>query len=390
MLQHDFDEKVDRANTASYKWDKYPAGVIPLWVADTDFRAPQPVVDALSSRVAHGVFGYTWNHGSFERSTKGWAARRHGWDIDVSQVYFAPSVVAGIGLAIRALTAPGDNVVIQPPVYPPFAGVTRNNGRVPLGNPLVRRDGAWHIDFDDLEAKLADPRSTLFLLCNPHNPTGRRFSREELLRMGELCLKHKVRVLSDEIHSDFVFTGRHIPFPTLSPELADISTVCISPSKTFNLADLRASAMITPGGEIAADIKKELAADGVGRCSLSILAYDTAYADCDYYADQVRDYLGKNLDRAVRRINGNIPGITAYKPEATFLLWLDCRELGFSQPELVRFFLDKAKVALNSGTDFGSEGEGFMRMNVGCPAATLDEALGRIERAVRDAKPAAS
>ncbi|MDR2076184.1 MAG: aminotransferase class I/II-fold pyridoxal phosphate-dependent enzyme, partial [Desulfovibrio sp.] len=211
MFYHDFHEYIDRSGTASSKWDRYPAGILPLWVADTDFKAPQPVIDALARRVAHGVFGYTWEHGSFERSTRAWTGRRYGWSVETAWVHFSPSVVTSLGLAVRALTAPGENVVIQPPVYPPFAAIPRDNGRVPLGNPLFCRKGIWHIDFDDLEKKLAHPRSTLFLLCNPHNPTGRCFTEEELLRMGELCRKHNVRVLSDEIHADFVFTGRHIP-----------------------------------------------------------------------------------------------------------------------------------------------------------------------------------
>ncbi len=390
MLHHNFDQIINRCNPASSKWDSYPADVIPMWVADTDFRAPQPVIDALARRVAHGVFGYTWDHGSFERSTRDWVGRRYGWDIETDWVHFTPSVVTGLGLAVRALTEPGDNVVIQPPIYPPFFSIPRDNGRIPLANPLIPRDGTWRIDFEDLEAKLADPRSTLLLLCSPHNPTGRSFTREELLRMGELCLKHNVRVLSDEIHADFVYTGRHTPFAMLSPELAAISAVCLSPSKTFNIADLRMAAMVTPGDETGKMVKREIAAAKFDHCSLGDLAYHAAYTECDYYADQVRDYLSKNLDRAVRDFSETIPEIAAYKPEATFLLWLDCRKLGLAQPELVSFFLNKAKVALNSGTDFGPEGKGFMRLNVGCPVVVLGEALGRIERAVREMRSAVS
>jgi cystathionine beta-lyase len=339
-------------------------------------------VEALANRVAHGVFGYTGENGSFERSTQSWVKRRYDWDIDTSWVQCIPSVVTSIALVIRALTAPRESVLIQPPVYPPFAVVTQDNGRVPVGNPLLRRDGTWNIDFDDLEDKLASPRTTLLLLCNPHNPTGRCFTREELRRIGELCLKHGVHVLSDEIHSDFIFSGRHIPFPSLSTELARISSVCLSPSKTFNMADLRVSSLIIPDEALREKVKRELAASRLGRCSLSIQAYNTAYTECDYYADQVKEYLGKNLEYAIGYIAEKIPSLSACMPEATFLLWLDCRKLGLSQPDLMSFFLDKAKVALNSGTDFGLEGEGFLRMNTGCPRVTLTEALGRMERAV--------
>lgn len=386
MLKHNFDEIIDRSNTASKKWDTYPKGVIPMWVADTDFKSPQPVIDALAKRVAHGLFGYTWEHGSFERSTKGWLKRRFNWDIETSWVDFTPSVVAGLAVVVRALTAPGDNVLIQTPIYPPFMAVPTANDRVPLKNSLVWKDGRYQVDFEDLEKKLADPRTTLMILCSPHNPSGRCFSREELLRMGELCLKHNVYVLSDEIHSDFIYKGEHIPFPTLSPELARISVVSINPSKTFNIADLRVAALITPDDELRAKVKKAVVASKFGHCSLGIIAYDVAYTECDYYADQVREYLGKNIDYAVRYFAEKIPQITTYKPEATFLLWLDCKKLGLSQPELVSFFVEKAKVACNSGTDFGTEGEGFMRMNLGCPLSVVQEALGRIERAVNALK----
>ena len=389
MLQHDFDESIDRSGTFSMKWDAYPQGVIPMWVADTDFKSPQPVIDALAKRVAHGVFGYTWGHGSFERSTKAWLSRRFGWDIDTAWVEFVPSVVTGLAMAVRALSMPGDNVVMLTPTYPPFFTVTEANGRKIASSSLVWRDGAWQVDFLDLEARLADPKSSLFLFCNPHNPCGRCFTRRELLRIGELCLRHKVSVLSDEIHADFIHQGTHIPFPALSPEMAGISAVSINPSKTFNLPDLRVASIITPGADMRAKIRKETVAAQFGRSSLSILAYDVAYTECDYYADQVREYLGKNIDYAVSYFNEKIPAIAAYKPEATYLLWLDCRELGLPQDQLVKFFIEKARVAFNSGTNFGPEGEGFMRMNLGCPLKTLKEALGRIERAVKELeKPA--
>lgn len=384
-MQHDFDAIIDRSGTYSKKWDAYPKDVLPMWVADTDFKSPQPVVDALARRVAHGVFGYSSGEDIFKKATQGWLQRRFGWNMETGWVDFVPSVGTGLAAVIRALTAPGDNVLIQTPIYPPFISVPLDNGRVPLANPMVWRDGGYMIDFADLETKLADPKTTLMMLCNPHNPTGRCFSREELLRVGELCRKHGAYVLSDEIHSDFVYRGNHIPFPALSPELAEICVVSINPSKTFNIADLRIAALITPGKETRVRISRELTACRFGLCSLSVLAYETAYTRCDYYADQVREYLGKNMDYAVRYFAENIPAITAYKPEATFLLWLDCRKFGLSQPELVSFFLEKAKVALNSGTDFGAkEGKGFMRLNLGCPMTVLGEALGRIERAVRE------
>ena len=383
-MQHDFNAVIDRSGTYSAKWNTYPKGVIPMWVADTDFKSPQPVIDAIVKRAGHGIFGYSADGGDFARATQSWLQRRFAWNIETDWVRFVPSLGVGLGSIIRALTSPGDNVLVQTPIYPPFLAVPANNERVPLANPLVWRDGAYHIDFADLEKKLAEPKTTLMMLCNPHNPTGRSFSCEELTRMGELCRKHSVFILADEIHSDFVYTGKHITFPSLSPELAAISVVCINPSKTFNIADMRIAALIAPDEEVRKKITKDLTACKFGMCSLSLAAYCSAYTECDYYADQAKNYMRENAEYAVAYFAEKISAISTYKPEATFLLWLDCRKLGLSQPELEALFTEKALVACNSGADFGKkEGTGFMRLNLGCPRSVLQEALRRIEKAVK-------
>lgn len=383
-MKHDFDEIIERRGFDGKKWNTYPADVIPMWVADSDFKSPQPIIDALAERVKHGIFGYTGNDPMFEKAAVRWVKTRFGWDADPSRVEFTPCVGAALALAVKAFSRPGDNVLVQTPIYPPFRSVTKTNGRNVLENRLVFRDGNFHIDFDDLEKKLADPKTTLFLLCNPHNPSGRAFTKEELLAMGELCRKHNVVVFSDEIHCDYVFSGHtHHCFPALSPELAAISLVSINPSKTFNIADFRTAAVMSDNKYLLDRYRAQLASQKLGRCSTGIIAFIKAYTECDYYADGVREYTEKNMRYAVGYINDRIPRLSAHMPDATYLLWMNCTELKLSQPDLVKFFVEKAKVGMNSGADFGVEGTGFMRMNLACPLSTVERAMERIEKAVK-------
>ena len=388
MRHHDFDEEIPRRGSGCKKWDTYPEDVLPMWVADTDFKAPQEVIDAVIAKAAHGVYGYTgMTGGSFEKATASWMQRRHGWDADPSWVEYTPTIGTSLAFAVTSFTQPGDFVVMQTPIYPPFRAAIETNGRRVAANPLLPpgpgEDGAYRIDFEDLEKKLAMPRARLLLLCNPHNPTGRCFTREELQRISELCLRHNVIVFSDEIHADFIYGGQSmISFPTLSPEAARQCLVTVNPSKTFNVADFKTAAVISANADLMDRYRATMQSARLGRISLCILAYEVAYTQCDYYVDQVRDYIGRNMDYAVSYFRDKIPGIGAYRPEATYLLWLDCRKLGMGQNELEAFFIEKAKVAFNSGTDFGEEGRGFMRMNLGCTMKTMKEAMPRIERAV--------
>ena len=384
MARYNFDTVIERRGAMCRKWETYPEDVLPMWVADSDFKAPQEIIDALAKRVQNGAFGYSLNDGSFEKAAVLWMKKRFGWNADPAWAEFLPSIGTAMAIAVKAFSKPGDFVLMQTPLYPPFTAVTKYNDRVPLNNPLIWREGNYQIDFEDFEKKAADPKTTLFFLCNPHNPSGRAFTEAELRRMGEICIKHNVTVFSDEIHCDYVFSGhKHICFPTLGPEFEKMCAVGINPSKTFNIADLRTAALIIPDEELRNHYKHELTACKLGRCTLGITGFITAYEQCDIYADEVCAYIEANMKFAADYVNRNIPGISTFMPDATYLLWLDCRKLGKDQKELVRFFLEDAKVAMNSGEAFGDAGKGFMRMNLACPRSLVEEGLRRIEKAVK-------
>ncbi|MDR3439716.1 PatB family C-S lyase, partial [Telmatospirillum sp.] len=306
------------------------------------------------------------------------------WDIEEEWVEYTPAVVPALVYAISAYTHPGDAVLIQTPVYHPFHHMVVNNGRTKLESDLVLRDGRYYIDFDDLERKLSNPRTRLMLLCSPHNPIGRVFTPEELLRVGELCAKHHVVVLCDEIHSDILYGGRrHTSFATLSDQIGKNCVVCVNPSKTFNIAGVRTAAAIIPDKKLRDDFHTAvLNHKGEGRTVFGTLLFETAYDQCEYYVDELVEYLQGNVDFIRGFFAEKIRKIALVNPEATYLVWLDCRALGMSQPNLVKFMLEEAKVAMSDGETFGAAGRGFMRMNIGCRRATLQEALGRIERAV--------
>ena len=288
---------------------------------------------------------------------------------------------------IRAFAYPGDKVVIQPPVYPPFHAITKNNGCQLLTNPLIQNEkGKYQIDFEDLENKLKDPRTKLFFMSNPHNPTMRAFTREELIKIGELCLKYNVIVVSDEIHCDLTYKRyKHIPFASISEEFAQNCMVLINPSKTFNIAGFRTGAAIIPNKKLRDNIQIIIENNkNYGRTIFGMLSFITAYTECDDYADELMEYLEINKDYVVNFIQEKIPRIKLAEPEATYLLWLDCRGLNMSQEELKKFFFEKAKLGLNDGSTFGVEGTGFMRMNIACPKSTVIEAMNQLERAVKE------
>lgn len=383
MPVHDFDRSIDRRGGDSAKWNTYPGDVLPMWVADADFTAPEPLIKALEKRVQHGVFGYSdWKSDALQQAVAHWMRSRFSWETKPEWIIFSPSVVVSLVLSVLTFTRPGDSVLFLTPSYPPFFRVPRSHAREPLTSSLLMQNGRYEINFPDLEEKMAREKTRLLFLCNPHNPAGRAFSREELLRIGDLCLKHDVLVLSDEIHCDYVFPGRaHIPFPSLSEELAQCSLVTVNPSKTFNVADLHTSAVISANAELMSRFKKTAADLALHSSALGVLALKTAYMECAWYADQVAAYVKGNIDYAAAFINERIPGITTTVPEATFLLWLDCREMSLPQKELETFFLEKAHLALNTGTDFGPEGEGFMRLNLACPRSTVVEAMSRLQKA---------
>ena len=384
-MKHNFDELINRRNTGCKKWDTYAEDVIPMWIADTDFQCPQPVVDALVERARHGIYGYPVNLKQFENAIANWQNKRFGWEVDPDWVEYTPAVIPAIVYAMNAFTRPGDNVVIQMPAYHPFHEIIPNNGRHILGNPLLlREDGSYDVDFDHLEMLLSKKRTTMFLLCSPHNPTGKCFTREELTRMSELCLKHHVFVVSDEIHSDIVYKGqKHIPYGSLSQAAADHCVVCVNPSKTFNIAGVRTGAAVIPNRRnhdlFYAPLENLKA---YGRTVFGTLPIEVSYNECDYYADQLVEYLEGNLEYLERFLAERLPQLKKGPTQATYLIWLDCKALSLEPKALQQFFLEKAKVAMNEGSSFGPGGAGFMRMNIACPRSRLVEALERIEKAV--------
>lgn len=358
-----------------------------MWVADSDFSAPEPVLEALRKRVSHPAFGYANLDDRLDKAARHWMSSRFGWDAPKGSSAFAPGVVASLSLIINSFTQPGDNVVTLSPAYPPLIHKAEQNGRCSLASPMQRgEDGYYSIDFADLEEKLARKKTSLFILCNPHNPTGRVFSKEELLHIGDLCLKHNVLVLSDEIHCDYVHRGKHISFPSLSPALAEISLVCINPSKTFNFAGLHTSCVLSANPKILEVYKKNLETAGLHPNILGAIAFEAAYLQCADYADAVCKYVHANLVFAVDFIKREIPQLHANVPEASYLLWVDCRKLGLSQPELMDFFIKKAKVAPSTGSQYnslgGHEGDGFIRLNLACPLDTVKKALALISQSL--------
>lgn len=384
MPRHNFDQIIKRRGTDSIKWNAYPEDVIPMWVADSDFGAPAEVLEALAERVSHPAFGYADMDGLLDVAARHWLRSRFGWAVAQGHSVFAPGVVAAVSLAIRVLTRPGENVVTLSPAYPPLIHKAAENGRKSLASPMhPDQNGRYAINFDDLEEKLSRRETGLFILCNPHNPTGRVFSREELLRIGQLCLENEVPVFSDEIHCDYVHSGEHICFSSLSPALAQNSLVAINPSKTFNIAGLHSATVLTENAEFLASFKHGAEAAGLHPNILGATAFHAAYTQCAYYADEVREYVAGNLRFAVDFIGREIPVLRAAMPEASYLLWVDCRRTGLSQQELMDFSIKKNKVAPSSGSAFnslrGHEGDGFVRLNLACPRATVEEALARLK-----------
>lgn len=382
-MTYNFDQIINRRGTCSKKWDTYQADVLPMWVADSDFYAPQVVTDAILKVVNSGVFGYTDNDPAFELACTHWMRTRFNWDIASECVQWIPSICVALATAIRAFTEVGDAVAIMTPVYPPFFEITELNERQVAEISLCYDDsGRWSFDPESVENVFRIKKPKLLLLCNPHNPMGTVFTKAELEKLGELCLKYNVIVFSDEIHSDLIIKGKHITFPTLSKELAAISLVGINPSKTFNVANLRTAAVLSENPELLQKFAKEVEKMHLGRCSFGIAGLIAAYTQAADYADQVVAYLKNNLQFAVDYINNECKPLKTYLPEATYLLWLDCRALNLLQNGIENLFLEKAKVALNPGPVFGKSGTGFMRMNVACPLATLKEGLGRIKNAL--------
>ena len=385
-MNYDFDRVIPRRPTDSLKWNAYDQNVLPLWVADMDFQSPEPVIEALQRRVAHGIFGYPSSHAEAMQLYEVLVERMlrlYGWQIQAEDILLIPGVVTGLNLACQALADPGDGLLIQTPVYMPFLNLASNAGLLPQQMELTYNpDGSYAIDWEAFEAAFT-AETRLFVLCNPHNPVGRVYTREELERMAQICLQKKVIICSDEIHCDLLFSGqRHIPIASLDPEIAQNTITLMAPSKTYNIAGLQCSFAVVQNAEL----RKKLQQAGKGLAGwvnvMGLVAGQAAYQHGQEWLEQVLFYLEGNRNYLARYVANNLPGIKMWRPEGTYLAWLDCRNAGIPcSPG--QFFLRQAHVALNEGSTFGKGGEGFVRLNFGCPRATLRTALERMQAALQ-------
>ena len=394
MEQYDFDTVIDRRNTNSIKYDfaverGKPADVLPLWVADMDFRAPAPVLEALHRSVEHGIFGYSDVKSEYYDAVSNWFRQRFGWLTQQSWLVKTPGVVFALAMAIRALTQPEDAVLIQPPVYYPFFSVIRDNGRTVVENELVYDDGRYIIDFEDFERKITEHQVKLFILCSPHNPVGRVWSLDELRRIGDICRKYDVFVVSDEIHCDFAFREHpHHIFLTANPEFADRSIVCTAPSKTFNIAGLQVSNIWIPNEQVRKEFLKEIDRSGYSQLNtLGLAACQAAYTSGGPWLEQCRNYLRANLDYLRSFLAQHIPQIKLVEPEGTYFAWLDCSGLGLSHRELNDLIVQQAKLWLDAGHIFGGNAGQFQRVVLACPRTTLQQAMEQLEQAVHQRNP---
>lgn len=391
----DFDRIIPRQGTGSRKWDAVDAvfgsaDVLPLWIADMDFASPEAVTRRLIERASHPIYAYNTQDAALYQAFIDWVNRRHDWEFARESILLAPGVVPSIILSILALSEPGDGVIIQPPVYPPFFDSIKDNRRTIVENPLLQNNGRYEMDYDDLEQKLADPKNKLLLLCSPHNPVGRVWNKAELARVAELCQTYDVDVLSDEIHSDLVYRGHtHTVFAALGEAAAKRSVTFMAASKTFNIAGLNFSFIVAPCKRRRALIEAEINRLHIRRNNLfGVLATEAAYSEGDAWLDTLLMYLEANADTFVDFVNNRLPGVKAVKPEGTYLAWLDFSEYFADGNALDEFLVHKARVGLNSGRTFGRQGEGFARLNLATQRGILLEALTRIEQALNSVRPA--
>ncbi len=387
----DFDRAVNRRNTRCLKFDfavkrGYPEDVLPLWVADMDFRTSSYVEDALAELTRHNIYGYTNTQAGdgFFEAVSGWMKRHHHWHVDPTWHVKTPGVCCAIAAAIRAFTRPDDAVIIQQPVYYPFERLIRLNGRKVITSDLVQEaDGRYRMDPDDFEQKIIQNNVKLFILCSPHNPVGRVWTAEELRKIGRICGKHHVTVFSDEIHFDFAWEGEHHVFQEVEEEFRDFTVTATSPSKTFNLAGLQQSNIFIPNPQLRCLFRREVDRTGYDEpTSFGIAAAQAAYENGDEWYTAMKAYVADNLDFACRFTREHLPGVTLRKPEGTYLAWLDFRSFGLRPAELEEIIVQRAKLWLDSGSIFGKAGEGFQRINAACPRSTLLDALERLEHAI--------
>ena len=393
MVDYNFDEVIDRRNTDCLKYDfavqrGRPKDVLPFWVADMDFSIAQEIEDALVKRCQHGIFGYSEATDGYFAALQNWYLKHFNWQVQRPWLIKTPGVVFALAMAVKAFTEPGDGVLVQQPVYYPFTEVIRDNDREVVNAPLALVNGHYEIDFADLEQKLANPKVKLMFLCSPHNPVGRVWTKEELLKVGDLCLKYNVITVSDEIHSDFVWDDNvHTPFATLGEEYQQNCIVCTAPSKTFNLAGLQVSNIFIPNQKLRRAFRKQIDAAGYSQLNtLGLVACQAAYTYGEEWLTQVKVYIRSNITFVDDYLKQNLPQIKMLPIEGTYLVWLDCSALGMTADEREQWLWHEAKLWLDGGGIFGKEGEAFERINVACPRATLLQGLEQLKAAVEGLK----
>ncbi len=383
---YSFDNMIERRNTHSVKWDEMERffgvkDVLPMWIADMDFQAPPPVIEALSKRVEHGIFGYTAIPSSLKEALCEWLQKRHQWTVEPTWMSFSTGVVPALATAIEAFTLPKDRIVVLTPVYPPLFQLVKKNGRELITSPLRLTDKGYEIDWGDFQEKVKGAK--MLLLCSPHNPGGRVWTKEELTTLGNLCLENDVIVVSDEIHADLTLPPfQHTPFASISESFAEISVTCVAPTKTFNLAGLQSAAVIIPNSTL----KKQFNATQQRQGFFTLNAFAVAGTEAAYrhgaeWLDSLLTYLKQNIDKTCSFIETYIPKLSVMRPEATYLVWIDCRRLERTEQQLKQLLLHKGKIAVELGSKFGEEGRGFIRLNVACARETLENALNRLAAA---------
>lgn len=395
MTTYNFDKIINRKGTNCLKYDfaverGKPAEVLPLWVADMDFQVSEEITKSLHAAVEHGIYGYTQPKDPYYNAIMNWMKKNHQWETKREWIMKTPGVVFALGAAVKAFTKPGDAVLIQNPVYYPFTNIIRDNDRRVIDNTLVYEKrvtegkSQYSIDYEDFERKIVQEHIKLFILCNPHNPVGRVWTREELQQLGEICLRHHVIVVSDEIHNDFVYPGfEHTVFANVDPRFAEFTVTCTAPSKTFNLAGLQISNIFISNETLREAFQKEIDKTGYDEPNaLGAVACEAAYRGGQEWLDQLRAYLLENLNFLRAYLQEKLPQIHLVEPEGTYLVWLDCSELGISGKELDQFIVEKAGLWLDGGAMFGPSGADFQRVNIACPRATLELALDKLKAAV--------
>lgn len=382
-MKYDFDTPVDRRNTGSLKWD-VSENELPMWVADMDFQTAPEIREAIAKRAEHGVFGYSIVPDKWQESIIDWWKRRHDFVIEKDWLTFCTGVVPAISSVVRKLTTPNENVLIQTPVYNIFFNSIINNGRRVLESPLSYDGEQYHMDFEDLEEKLADPQTTLMILCNPHNPVGKIWDKETLERIGELCWKHHVVVLSDEIHCDLTDPGcDYVPFASVSEHCRDNSITCIAPTKTFNIAGLQTAAVMVPNGNLHHKVWRGLNTDEVAEPNaFAITAAVAAFRYGEPWLEELREYLYENKQTVLQYVKENLPQLHVVPSRATYLLWLDCSAVCEDSEELATKIREKTGLYLSAGTQFGGNGKKFLRWNIACPRVTLLDGLERLQRGI--------